>query len=126
MAFGWGYGQYPGGYFNANYTPPPMQSMQGVQGMNMGGGNPGGGIVQVRSEQEARQMQIPLDGSRTLFYNEAAGEVYAKRLSMEDGSIVFEAFARRTEAQAAPEKWASAEEVEKISERLSRIEEALK
>lgn len=120
MAYGWGYGQYPGGYYNANYTPPPMQQM------NMGASNAGGGIVQVHSEQEARQMQIPLDGSRTMFYNEAAGEVYAKRLSMEDGSIVFETFARKTAVQPAGEKWASAEEVEKLSERLSRIEEALK
>ena len=119
MAYGWGYGNpaamSTGGYFNANYTPQELPwKMPG----------PNGGAVSVRSEQEARQMQIPLDGSRTVFVNEANGEIYTKMLSMEDGSIRFEAYVRRAEPEDAGAKGES-EQMRALCERVEALERAM-
>lgn len=121
MAYGWGYGNLngmsTGGYFNANYTPPQEMPWQ----MPM----PNGGAVSVRSEQEARQMQIPLDGSRTVFVNEGNGEIYTKMLSMEDGSIRFETYVRRQEPEACKGEDAG-EMLLALEGRVAAIERALK
>lgn len=121
MAYGWGYGNpngmSTGGYFNANYTPPQEMMWQ----MPM----PNGGAVSVRSEQEARQMQIPLDGSRTVFVNEGNGEIYTKMLSMEDGSIRFETYVRRQEPEACKGEDAG-EMLRALEGRVAAIERALK
>ena len=43
-------------------------------------------VITVPDELTARSAQIPMDGTDPYFFNSQAGEIYAKRLSMVDGS----------------------------------------
>ena len=69
-------------------------------------------------------MQIPLDGSRTVFVNEGNGEIYTKMLSMEDGSIRFETYVRRQEPEGCKED--AGEMLRAMEGRVAAIERALK
>lgn len=79
-------------------------------------------IVPVPDELTARSAQIPMDGSNTFFLNEKAGEIYAKRLSMVDGSIIFEAYKRRECELPAKERYATVAQLDEITARLKRLE----
>lgn len=69
-------------------------------------------------------MQIPLDGSRTVFVNEGNGEIYTKMLSMEDGSIRFETYVRRQEPEGRKGEDAG-EMLRALEGRVAAIERAM-
>lgn len=79
-------------------------------------------IMQVPDELTARSAQIPMDGSNTFFFNENAGEIYTKRLSMVDGSIIFEAYKKRECELPVKERYATVAQLDEIAARLTKLE----
>lgn len=79
-------------------------------------------VIPVRDELTARSAQIPMDGSETYFLNKDSGEIYSKRLSMVDGSIVFECYKKREPEFPEKERYATIAMLEELSERLKRLE----
>lgn len=79
-------------------------------------------IMQVPDELTARSAQIPMDGSETYFLNKDSGEIYSKRLSMVDGSIVFECYKKREPEFPEKERYATIAMLDELSERLKRLE----
>lgn len=107
------YAQDQYGRFN-NFSQPQQPCPPPVK--------PFASVLPVPDELTARSAQIPMDGSDTFFYNKSSGEIYVKRLSMVDGSIVFESYKRRESEFPAKERYATVAQLDEISERLKKLE----
>ena len=79
-------------YGSQQYGAPYMPNQQSVQAPQ---------IISPCDMDGARNAQIPMDGSPTYFANPQAGEIYVKRLSMVDGSMIFEVYRKDTTPDAA-------------------------
>lgn len=79
-------------------------------------------VIPVIDELTARSAQIPMDGSETYLVNRDAGEIYVKRLSMVDGSIVFDCYKRREPEYPAKERYATVAMLDELSARLKKLE----
>lgn len=113
MAYGYPYQQPT--YFNTNYMPPQQMPMQQMPTA------PQSSITTVRSEMEARQSPIPMDGSMSVYHNPDAGEIYTKRLSMEDGSIRFDVYRRTEAAPVQQPEYATMEYVRALEARIEAL-----
>lgn len=79
-------------------------------------------VIPVQDELTARSAQIPMDGTDTYFFNAQAGEIYAKRLSMVDGSICFDVYKKRLPEYPEKERYATVAQLDEISARLKKLE----
>lgn len=77
-------------------------------------------MVSVCDMESARNAQIPMDGSPTYFANPQAGEIYVKRLSMVDGSMIFEVY--KKEASPASPIMITIDQYNDLLERIKKLE----
>lgn len=102
--------------YQPNFYPSPYQPMYGAQGNAQPFNQPVQPIQpqqnvfnqpvmrNVCSEDEARQAQIPIDGSIHYFNDASRGRIYAKRFDYQNGSFPFEVYERiQPTMQTAPE-----------------------
>ena len=102
MAYQPSYYSSPYMYGAQNGVQPFNQPVQPVQPQQNGFAQPQ--IKNVYSEDEARQAQIPIDGSTHYFYDANRGRIYAKRFDYQNGSFPFEIYDRiQPNVQTAPE-----------------------
>lgn len=84
--------------------------------------NPAQGVLNavrsVYSEAEARAAQIPTDGSTIVFFDQSTGKIYTKQFSFENGSFLFATYTQQ--AEQAPVKYATLDDLEKLREELTR------
>lgn len=117
------------------YNPSAqMQANQYAQSMRDPFGSPQYGTPYMPTQQRmqspqiispcdlegARNAQIPMDGSPTYFANPQTGEIYVKRLSMVDGSIIFEVY--RKETPPAVAQTITADQYNDLLKRIEKLE----
>lgn len=83
----------------------------------------------VYSEAEARQAQIPIDGTTCYFVDETNGKIYTKRFDYTNGAFPFAAYVRAqpvTETTPAPEYMTVDDFERRWAEKVAQFEQLVK
>lgn len=112
-----GYYNGPGGYQQAAGYPQQAQPMRYAQPAPQ---KRIAACIPVTSYEEMRAHQIPFDGSATVYVNDAAGEIYIKRVNLMDGSAEPEIYRRwMPEPPPPPVQYASTDQLDALEKRLT-------
>lgn len=119
---------YPN-YFQGYNTPfqNGPQMPQNPFSPPMGTGIPQSSFRLVASEEEARNAQIPFDGTRSVFGDFEHGRIYAKSFDLRNGTFPFEVYERvMPKEESVPVQYVPYEDYKKTIEALIDEIEKLK